>query len=101
MQMSIWGTPTWLTCRLDPWQYNDQISEYYVITDDKRFLRASDLTRQSEETDVGDPWLYKNLCFHLGWACTNSFGICVSKYTTATSVDWHTEKMADKCGEST
>lgn len=49
-----WGQINELATWLRSWQYNDQISEYYVITEDKRFLRASDTTKHQEETELGD-----------------------------------------------
>lgn len=37
-------------CR--PWKYNETVSEYYVIFDDKSTHRKSDTTRQTEETEL-------------------------------------------------
>ena len=39
-----------------PWQYNEQISEYYIILEDKTLVKKSDTTRHTEETDLGDTW---------------------------------------------
>ena len=40
-----------------PWQYNEQINEYYVIVDDTTLLKKSDTTIHTEETDLGESWI--------------------------------------------
>ncbi|CAK9032316.1 unnamed protein product [Durusdinium trenchii] len=37
-----------------PWQYNDQISEYYVIVDDQTLLKKAETTIEREETQLDD-----------------------------------------------
>lgn len=43
---------TLTACR--PWQYNDSINEYYVITADQTKLEKKETTRQTEETELED-----------------------------------------------
>jgi hypothetical protein len=39
-------------CR--PWQYNSDVDEFYVITEDHTKLKKSDTTREREETALAD-----------------------------------------------
>lgn len=41
---------------LRPWQYNNDVSEFYVVLQDKTLLKKADTTREKEETDLGAPW---------------------------------------------
>lgn len=45
-------SPFW--CR--PWKYNDQVSEFYVILEDKTLHKKADTTRHQEETELDDTW---------------------------------------------
>ena len=40
------------------WTYDDRVSEYYVILDDKGTHKKSDTTKDIEETDLGETWPY-------------------------------------------
>ena len=42
--------------RLRPWKYNDQVNEYYVVTDDRTLHKKSDTKRDVDETDLGESW---------------------------------------------
>lgn len=48
-----------------PWQYNDQINEYYVVTEDKSMVKKSETTRQHEETQLDEARShYMVVCLH-------------------------------------
>ena len=41
-----------------PWRYNENVSEYYVVLDDKLMQKMADTTRETEETALADSWLF-------------------------------------------
>ena len=45
-----------LPCR--SWRYNENVSEYYIIDEDKTLHRKAERTKETEEVDLGDSWLY-------------------------------------------
>ena len=40
-----------------PWKYNDSVDQFYVITDDTSAHKKADITKEREETDLGEAWL--------------------------------------------
>lgn len=38
------------------WMYNQDVEEFYVITDDKTAHKKTDRTKEIEETDMGATW---------------------------------------------
>ena len=42
-----------------PWQYNDKVSEYYVICEDTTKHKKADAFREIEETDGPETWYPK------------------------------------------
>lgn len=43
-----------MACR--QWRYNDEIPEYYVITDDTTSEKHAETTRHQEETQLNATW---------------------------------------------
>lgn len=50
---SEWVSPK-SKCR--PWRYNDQVNEYFVITDDEKLHKRAETTKDVEENDLGESW---------------------------------------------
>ena len=46
-----------LTCIARQWVYDEDVSEYYVITDDQTLLKKAERTTEREETQLPDAWL--------------------------------------------
>ena len=44
------------------WRYNDKVSEYYVITEDRTMHKKSDTTREVEETECPEAWYLNHVC---------------------------------------
>ena len=38
------------------WMYNQDVEEFYVITDDKTAHKKTDRTKEIDETDLGATW---------------------------------------------
>ena len=56
--MSTHPLPSTTWCILRPWLYNPDVSEYYVILEDKSILKRIDATREIEETELEEPQLH-------------------------------------------
>ena len=48
--------------RCRSWRYNDKVSEYYVITEDRTMHKKSDTTREVEETECPEAWYLNHVC---------------------------------------
>lgn len=51
---------TWLANLARQWVYDEDVNEYYVITDDKTLLKKAERTTEREETQLHDTWFIYN-----------------------------------------
>ena len=41
-----------------PWRYDDDVEEFYVVTEDKTAHKKAERTKELEETELADSWLF-------------------------------------------